>query len=333
MKFDAVLPPTRLGQIPALAREAEDLGFDALWSSETQHDPFLPLSLIAEHTRRLQFGSSIAVAFARSPTTLAHTAWDLADESRGRFVLGLGTQVRAHIQRRFGMPWPESPAAQLREEVQALRAVWNSWISGERLNFRGKYYTLTLMTPFFSPPAIEHPAIPIFLAGVNRGLCRVAGELGDGFFVHPFHSLRYLQEAVLPALEEGAQRAGRPREMVQVAVTALTHTSPEEAAFVRQQIAFYASTPTYRPVLALHGWQEVGQKLSSLAAQGRWAEMSEWVSDEMLDTFSTRASAADLPQVLRDRYEGVAHRLGLYLPFSGEEGAIPWARLVEVIHG
>jgi probable F420-dependent oxidoreductase len=332
MRFDAVLPPTRLDQIPALAREAEELGVDALWSNETQHDPFLPLSLIAEHTHRLQFGSSIAVAFARSPTTLAHTAWDLADQSRGRFILGLGTQVRAHIVRRFGMPWPESPAVKLREQVQALRAIWNSWNSGERLDFRGKYYALSLMTPFFSPPPIEHPAIPVFLAGVNQSLCRVAGELADGFFVHPFHSLRYLREAVLPALQQGAQRAGRSREAAQVAVIVLTHTSPEETAFVRQQIAFYASTRSYRPVLALHGWQEVGQQLSSLAARGRWAEMSAWISDEMLDTFSTRASPADLPRVLRDRYEGVAQRLALYLPFSGGEAVASWAHLIEVIH-
>lgn len=332
MKIDAVLPPGPLDQIPALAREAEDLGFDALWSSETQHDPFLPLTLIAEHTQRLHFGSSIAVAFARSPTTLAYTAWDLAGQSGGRFILGLGTQVRAHIQRRFGMPWPESPAAQLREEIQAMRAIWASWSSGERLNFRGKYYALTLMTPFFSPAPIERPEIPLFLAGVNRALCRLAGELADGFFVHPFHSPRYLREVVLPALQEGRQGRHRPGDAVEIAVTALTHTSVEEAAFVRQQIAFYASTPSYRSVLAFHGWQEVGQRLSNLAARGRWAEMSALISDEMLETFSTRASPADLPQVLRERYEGVAQRLALYLPFSGGGSSDLWAHLVEVIH-
>jgi probable F420-dependent oxidoreductase len=332
VKIDAVLAPVLLDQIPALAHEAEDLGFDALWSSETQHDPFLPLALIAEHTHRLHFGSSIAVAFARSPTTLAYTAWDLAGQSGGRFILGLGTQVRAHIMRRFGMPWPESPASQLHEEILAMRAIWKAWSSGEPLNFRGKYYALTLMTPFFSPAPIERPDIPIFLAGVNPALCRVAGELADGFFVHPFHSLRYLREVVIPELQEGMRRAGRPEGAVQVAVTALTHTSPEEAAFVRQQIAFYASTPSYRPVLALHGWQDVGQQLSTLASHGRWAEMAAWVSDEMLEAFSTRASPADLPLVLRERYEGVAQRLALYLPFSGGGVLDPWAQLIEVIH-
>lgn len=332
MKIDAMLGPVPLDQIPALAREAEGLGFDALWSSETQHDPFLPLTLIAEHTHQLLFGSCIAVAFARSPTVLAYTAWDLAGQSGGRFILGLGTQVRAHITRRFGMPWPESPASQLREEIQGMRAIWKAWSSGERLAFRGKYHALTLMTPFFSPAPIPRPEIPIFVAGVNPALCRLAGEHAEGFFVHPFHSPRYLRERVLPGLQEGLQRAGRPGSAVEVVVTALAHTSPEEAAFARHQIAFYASTPSYRSVLALHGWQEVGQRLSSLASQGRWAEMDACISDEMLETFSTGASPADLPRVLRERYEGAAQRLALYLPFSGGESSGFWPRLIEGIH-
>ena len=212
-----------------------------------------------------------------------------------------------------------------------MRAIWKTWLSGERLNFRGKHYALTLMTPFFSPPPIAHPDIPIFLAGVNPALCRVAGELADGFFVHPFHSPRYLREMVIPRLQEGMKRAERAGGAVQVAVTALAHTSLEEEAFVRQQIAFYASTPSYRPVLALHGWEEVGQQLSALASRGRWAEMGAWVSDEMVETFSTRASPGDLPQALRERYEGLAQRLALYLPFSG--GALDsWSHLIEVIH-
>ena len=225
MKFDASLPPVSLKDVSAIAKAAEEIGFDALWTSETQHDPFLPCALIAEHTSKLNFGTAIAVSFARSPATIAYTAWDLAAQSNGQFILGLGTQVKPHIERRFGMPWPESVTGKLREQIQAIRALWDTWQNGTKLNFRGEYYKLTLMSPFFKPPPLPSPifkenggglggGIPIYIAGVNIGLAKLAGELCEGFHAHPFHSPRYLREVMLPAIEEGAKKANRKKQNV-----------------------------------------------------------------------------------------------------------------------
>jgi probable F420-dependent oxidoreductase len=327
MLLDANLPPVTLHQIPALAQAAESIGFSALWSTETLHDPFLPLGLIAEHSQRLHFGTAVAVAFARSPATLAYTAWDLADSSRGRFILGLGTQVRAHIVRRFGMPWPDSPAGKLREMIGAIRALWEAWQEGGPLSFQSEHYDLNLMTPFFSPGPIDHPQVPIYIAGVNTGLCRLAGEVADGMLAHPYHSVRYLQEVVRPAVAAGAARAGRDPALIHVAVTALVATNPDEAEFVRSQIAFYASTPSYRPVMALHGWGEVADQLRALARGGEWGEMGGLVTDEMLHTFAVVASEDELAATLRRRYAGLADRLSLYLPFTPGERDGFWRNL------
>ncbi|MCK5315824.1 MAG: TIGR03617 family F420-dependent LLM class oxidoreductase, partial [Anaerolineales bacterium] len=245
MLFDATLPPTSLTTIPAIAQAAEQLGFDAIWSPETVHDPFLPGPLVYEHTQHVHFGTAVAIAFGRSPATLAYTAWDLAQVSGGRFILGLGTQVKAHIERRFGMPWPDSVVHKLKEQIAAIRAFWHSWQTDEKLNFRGDYYKLTLMSPFFNPGRIEYPDIPIYIAGVNTGLAHLAGEVADGFHVHPLHTPRYLSEVLLPAINRGATEAGRPSGEIKISTTAFVVTSPEEELFVRAQIAFYASTPSY----------------------------------------------------------------------------------------
>jgi len=327
MLLDANLPPVTLRQIPALAQAAENIGFSALWSTETLHDPFLPLGLIAEHSQRLHFGTAVAVAFARSPATLAYTAWDLADSSRGRFILGLGTQVRAHIVRRFGMSWPDSPAGKLREMIGAIRALWEAWQEGGPLSFQGEHYNLNLMTPFFNPGPIDHPHVPIYIAGVNTGLCRLAGEVADGMLAHPYHSVRYLQEVVRPAVAAGAARAGRDPALIHVAVTALVATTQDEAEFARSQIAFYASTPSYRPVMALHGWGEVADQLRALARGGEWGEMGGRITDEMLHTFAVVASEDELAATLRRRYAGLADRLSLYLPFSPGERDNFWRNL------
>ena len=327
MLLDANLPPVTLHQIPALAQAAENIGFSALWSTETLHDPFLPLGLIAEHSQRLHFGTAVAVAFARSPATLAYTAWDLADSSRGRFILGLGTQVRAHIVRRFGMSWPDSPAGKLREMIGAIRALWEAWQEGGPLSFQGEHYNLNLMTPFFNPGPIDHPHVPIYIAGVNTGLCRLAGEVADGMLAHPYHSVRYLQEVVRPAVAAGAARAGRDPALIHVAVTALVATTQDEAEFARSQIAFYASTPSYRPVMALHGWGEVADQLRALARGGEWGEMGGRITDEMLHTFAVVASEDELAATLRRRYAGLADRLSLYLPFSPGERDNFWRNL------
>jgi len=311
-----------------LAEAAEAMGFDALWSSETQHDPFLSLTLAAEHTSRLQLGTAVAIAFGRSPATVAYTAWDLAQLSGGRFILGLGTQVRAHIERRFGMTWPQSPVGKLREFVTAVRAFWRTWQEGEPLNVRGEYYRLSIMSPFFNPGPIDHPQIPIYLAGVNPGLCRLAGEIADGLHGHPFHSGRYLREVVRPSIEEGARRASRDPGEVCLAVSVFLVTSKEEAVFAREQIAFYASTPSYRRVMALHGWEEAAETLSALARQGRWDEMASKVTDEMLETFAVVAPEAELPQAIEDRYAGLADRIAPYIPFHPGERDDFWCRLV-----
>jgi probable F420-dependent oxidoreductase len=331
VRFDASITPDSLSSVPALAEAAEAAGFDAVWTSETQHDPFLPLPLVAEHSTRLEMGTAIAVAFARSPADVAYTAWDLSRTSGGRFKLGLGTQVRAHIERRFGMAWPETPAARLREYVQAVRALWDCWQRGGRLNFRGDHYKLTLMTPFFHPGPIEHPAIPIFLAGVNPGMCRLAGEVAEGLHAHPLHSARYLREVVRPAIEAGAADAGRDLSRFELSATAFVAQDPAEAARVRSQIAFYASTPTYRRVLAVHGWQDVGERLSALARRGAWDAMGDEISDEILEAYAVVAPPEELGARLRQRYAGLVDRLAIYRPFRVDDERGEWEVLAEAV--
>jgi probable F420-dependent oxidoreductase len=332
MKFDASLPTLALKEVPAIAKAAEQMGFDALWTSETQHDPFLPCALIAEHTSKLQFGTAIAVSFARSPTTLAYTAWDLAAQSNGRFILGLGTQVKAHIERRFGMQWPESVVGKLREQILAVRALWEAWQHGTKLNFRGEHYKLTLMSPFFNPGPIDHPQVPIYIAGVNEGLAKLAGETCDGFHAHPFHSPRYLKEIMLPAMEKGLEKAGRERKDISVSVTAFVATSAEEEAAARSQIAFYASTPSYRAVMALHGWSDVAERLSAHATRGEWSEMPGLISDEMLREFCLVTDEGALAAALKERYAGIVDRLALYVPFVPGQRVELWKTLVHELH-
>ena len=328
MYLDASLPSVPLSQVRGIARLAQDIGFDALWSSETQHDPFLPCALIADQTSTLGFGTAIAVSFARSPANLAYTAWDLAGQSGGRFMLGLGTQVKPHIERRFGMDWPESVTGRLREQIQAIHALWDCWQNGTKLNFRGTHYKLTLMSPFFNPGPIAHPDIPIYIAGVNEGLCRLAGEMCQGFHVHPFHSPRYLKEVVLPAVESGLGRAGRRRSDISISVTAFVATSAAEQESARAQLAFYASTPSYRPVMALHGWGEIAERLSAHAARAEWDRMSALVSDEMLHEFCLVTDEASLAGDLKSRYAGIADRLGVYIPLVPGERDEFWRGLV-----
>ena len=329
MKFDATLPPTGLKDVPAIAKAAEQIGFDALWTQETQHDPFLPCTLIAEHTTRLHFGTAVAVSFARSPANIAYTAWDLAAQSNGRFTLGLGTQVKAHIERRFGQAWPESVTGKLREQIQVIRAFWDCWQNGTKLNYRGEYYKITLMSPFFHAGGIEHPNIPIYIAGVNTGLAKLAGELCEGFHAHPFHSVRYMKEVILPAIEEGAKKERRKREDVLVSITAFVASTPEEMNFARAQISFYASTSSYRPVMDLHGWAGVAEKLSTHAAKGEWAEMPMLITDEMLNEFCLITEEDQLADQLRKKYEGIADRLALYIPFTPGEKDAWWKMLAE----
>ncbi len=329
MKLDAALPPTHLGSVAEIARAAETLGFSALWTTETQHDPFLPHALIAEHTSRLQSGTAVAIGFARSPATLAYTAWDLAKLSGGRFILGLGTQVKAHIERRFGMSWPESVTGKLREQILSIRAFWDCWQNGTPLNFRGEYYKLTLMSPFFNPGAIEHPDIPIYIAGVNTGLAKLAGEMCQGFHAHPFHTTRYLREVILPAITQGAEKSSRTRADVTLSASIFAATNDGQREFCRQQISFYASTPSYRPVMELHGWGDAAERLSSLASRGQWGDMPGLISDEMLGEFCVQAGEDELADAIRERYSSLADRITLYMPFVPGSMDVFWKNLVD----
>lgn len=329
MKFDAVLPPMHLKDVPFVAQAAEAMGFDALWTTETQHNAFLPHTLIAEHTEKIEMGTAVAISFARSPGDIAYTAWDLAAQSNGRFILGLGTQVKGHITKRFGMEWPDSVVGKLREQIGAVRALWHTWQTGEKLNFSGDYYKLRLMSPFFNPGKIEYPEIPIYIAGVNTGLARLAGEVCEGFHAHPFNSPRYLSEVLIPAIEEGNAKTERKRADVSVSLSAFVATSEVEANYARMQLSFYASTPSYRRVMTHHGWDEAAEKLTNHAAKGEWAEMPMLITDEMLEEFVTFAdSPAALPAALKKRYEGIVDRITVYTPFVPGEKDDFWREMV-----
>jgi probable F420-dependent oxidoreductase len=315
------------------ARAAEDLGFAGLWTSETKHDAFLPLAIAANETRGIELGTSVAIAFSRSPMETAQTAWDLQDLSDGRFLLGLGTQVKAHITRRFSMPW-HRPAARLREYILALRAIWESFQTGETLQFEGELYQHTLMTPFFDPGPIDHPEIPVYIAGVNTRLARLAGEICDGFHVHPFHSPEYVRQTVKPAIAEGAEGVGRDPEQATLATSVFVIVTGDEAATeqresVRAQISFYASTPTYRTVLEAHGWEEVGERLGVMAREKRWREMPPLITDEMISAFAVEAAPEEIGPALKDRYEGLIERVALYLPFLPGERDEFWRTVLE----
>ncbi len=329
MKFDTTLLATDLSQIPQVTRQAEAIGFDGIWVSETAHDPFLPLVLVAEHSQRVTLGTGIALAFPRSPAILAYMAWDLAKYSGGRFVVGLGTQVKAHNERRLGVKW-EQPVARLREVILAMRAFWDCWQNGTKLNFRGEFFKLTLMTPFFNPGPHDWPHIPIYIAGVNPRMCQLAGELCQGLHVHPFHTARYLREQILPNVRLGLEKSGRPRPEIALSSTVfvIPTDDPDRAAQyeaeARQQIAFYASTPSSKPVLALHGWDQVSDQLGALAVRRKWTEMPHLITDEMMAEFVVRDAWAELPDKLRKKYGGLLDRLSYYLPYRPGENETGW---------
>jgi len=345
MKVDLAPGAVAPGEVAGLAAAAQAVGFDGLWLPETQHDPFVGLALAAAATSRLHLGTSVAIAFARSPTVLAQTAWDLATLSGGRFELGLGTQVRAHVQRRFGMAWSE-PAPRLAEWLGAIRAAWATWQDHVPFQWTSEHLDLSLMTPFFSPPPLAYeapdgePRIPISIAGVGAGLARLAGRLADGFHVHPFHTARYLELVLEPALGAGGERrpAELPRRRAERIVPVFLAPTDEPAvlAAVRRQVAFYASTPSYRAVLAAHDRERVGEQLSRLAATGRWAEMAALVDDELLGLVAVVAPADGLADALAARVAGHAERVAPLLPVRLElDGSLAdgrlWQRLVATL--
>ena len=328
MEIDALISPVELLDIPGIAGSAEKMGFGAVWTPETTHDPFLVSLLAAEHTGVMKVGTAVAISFARSPTTIAYSAWDLAKVSRGRFILGLGTQVKAHITRRFGMPWPESVVNKMREQIYAIRSIWKTWQAGVPLRFRGEYYKLGLMSPFFNPGPIENPDIPIYIAGVNPGLARLAGEAADGFHIHPLHSRGYLEEVMLPAFKGGFARRDPDLENLTLTASVFVVNSGKERNYVRSQIAFYASTPSYRTLMAFHGWEEQAEELSRLAARAEWEAMPGLVNDRMLEAFTVDCDEKDLPEKLWIRYNGIVKRINLYKPFFPGENDEFWENLI-----
>ncbi len=317
MKVDSYYAPGPPEGAAAAAHEAAELGYDGFFTAETHNDPFLPITQAASAEPGLEFGTAIAVAFPRSPTAMAMTAWDLARQTKGRFLLGLGTQVRGHIVRRFSSTWAGKPAKQLREYIEAMRAVWDCWQNGTPLAYEGEYYQLSLMTPFFNPGPIRHPDVPVYIAGVGPYLSALAGEMCDGFHVHPFHTVPYLDQVVLPGIEKAAKAAGRSLADVERVTTVFIMTGETDAeieqskAAVRQQISFYASTPSYRSVLEASNW-DFGPQLSAMSKRGEWEAMASVIPDEALQEVGVIATYDDLADAIKSRYGDRVQRVGFY---------------------
>ena len=329
MKLDTQMTYATFDAVTQEAQRFERMGFDGIWTFEAAHDPFLPLALTVAATERLDVGTNISVAFGRSPFAMAQVAWDLQQASHGRFHLGLGTQVRAHVERRFSMPF-EHPAARVTDYIRCIRAIWNTFQNGTRPSYEGPFYRFKLMNPFFNPGPIEHPEIPIYRAGVNPRRCRAAGEVADGFHVHPMHSVSYLMDIVRPELDEGARLNNRTIDDIELyapvfAVSGETQAEMDTAEQeVRQQIAFYGSTPSYRVLLEHHGYGSVGKELNDLMRKGDMAAMPKLVPDALLEEVAVVASPAELPARLRRRYEGVLQRVSLYFPIEAHDSEARW---------
>lgn len=323
MKVDSGLTSLDLSAVPAAAREIEEIGFDALITAETSHDPLFPLLLAAEHTERIQLMTSIVVAFARSPMTLAAQAHDLNSYSKGRLVLGLGSQIKPHITKRFSMPWSK-PAARMREFILAMRAVWDCWYGGKPLDFRGEFYTHTLMTPMFTPQDTQYGAPRVVLAAVGPLMSRVAGEVADGLIAHAFTTKAYMEEVTLPAIAEGLERSGRRRDDFELVYPGFVVTGPDDETFeatrtaVCKQIAFYGSTPAYRPVLETHGWGELQDELNFMSKRGQWDEMGTRITDEILDEFAIVGQPDEIVPAFKARFGGLVDRTTLRFAWADE---------------
>jgi probable F420-dependent oxidoreductase len=333
MRLDARLT-VPLGEAGEAARAYEAAGYAGGWVAEIKYDPFLPLVAVAQRTSTMQIGTSIAVAFARSPMTVAVTANDLQRLSQGRFLLGLGTQVKGHIERRFSMPW-SSPAARMREYITALHAIWDAWNDETKLDFQGRFYRHDLMTPFFRPEPNEFGKPKVLLAGVGPMLTEVAGAVADGFICHAFTTEKYLREVTVPILAKARAGAGRSMTDFEICGPSFIVTGLDDEEFaaardgVKEQIAFYASTPAYRSVLEVHGWGELQPELNALARGDRWSEMSALISDEILDAFAIVARPDEIPEALHARFGDIITRISLYLPYDRDPAS--WEPVVRRI--
>jgi len=318
--------PLNIREFASLAQTAESVGLDAVLVEETKDDPYQLLALGASATSTIGIGTSVAMAFPRSPTATAMSAWSLQKLSNGRFVLGLGSQVRAHVQRRFGMDW-HAPAPWMRDYIRAMRAVWGCWQNNTRLEFESEHYNLSLMVPLFNPGAIDHPHIPVHVAAIGPNMCGVAGEVADGVRLHPVCTPRFIDEKVLPAMAVGAARSGRDVDEVEVCMKPLIGTAPTEEALervvrtVRARVAFYLSTPSYRRTFELHGWEDIARAASQYSREGRWEELPELVDDEMLHTVATIGTYDEIAAKIRDRYLGRVDRIEFSIPVNSPDDA------------
>ena len=315
----------------AAFRRFEEIGYDGAFTFEAKHDPFLPLVLAAEHTRRLRLGTAIAIAFARNPMNLANLSYGLQVISEGRFVLGLGSQVRPHIENRFGMPWSR-PAARMREMALAVRAIFAAWEGRAELDFRGDFYRHTLMIPAFDPGPNPFGPPPIFTAGFGPRMTEVAGEVADGFFAHPFNTRKSLLEVTLPALERGLNRGGRARDDLEVVCATLVVTADREEDFervreaARKQLSFYASTPAYRSTLECHGWGALHTEANRLSKAGRWDDMATLIDDEVLAAIAVVGPRCEIAPAIERRLNGIADAVSLTHNRAPDPGA--WADVV-----
>ncbi|MBJ21896.1 MAG: LLM class F420-dependent oxidoreductase [bacterium] len=318
-----------LEQIPAQARTLEAQGFDGMVTAETANDPFLPLVVAAEHTERIELMTSIAVAFARNPMIVANIANDLQAYSKGRFILGLGSQIKPHITKRFSQTWSH-PAARMREFVLAMRAIWDCWYKGEKLNFRGDYYSHTLMTPMFMPTNNTHGAPDVILAAVGPRMTEVAGEVADGVLVHAFTTVKYLREVTLPAIEVGLAKSERARTELQLCYPAFIVTGNDEREWeamrssTAKQVAFYGSTPAYRGVLEIHGWGDLQAELNALSKRGEWDAMGERITDDILEEFAVVAEPAKVAGALKARFGGLVDRMLCTFAFAAEDDRVAY---------
>lgn len=316
MHVSMTVPTDDLRLARTIYRDLEDLGYDRAFSFEAKHDPFVPLAVAAEHTERITLGTAIAIAFARTPMTLANVAWDLQTVTGGRFVLGLGSQIQPHIEQRFSMPWGD-PISRMEELVQGIRAIWQAWETGERLAFRGEHYTHTRMIPAFSPGPNPFGLPPIFTAGFGPKMTEVAGRVADGFLVHPVNSRRSLQELTLPALDRGARAGGRTLADLEVVCVTIIVTGRTEEELtrsreaVREQLAFYGTTPAYQPVFALHGYGDLHPELQALARQDRWQEMAALVDDDLIETIAVVGEPHQIAPQVRARLAGISDHVSL----------------------
>jgi probable F420-dependent oxidoreductase len=314
----------------------EEIGYDGAFSFEAKHDPFLPLVLASENTSTLRLGTAIAIAFARNPMNLANLAYGMQSISGGRFVLGLGSQVKPHIEKRFSMPWSK-PAARMREIVLAIRAIFDAWEGKAKLDFRGEFYRHTIMIPAFDPGPNPYGPPPIVTGGFGPLMTQVAGEAADGFIAHPFNSRKALLENTMPALEAGLAKSGRKREDIEIIAATLTVTAPshDEQEFeasklaARKQLAFYGSTPAYRPTLDCHGWGDLHLELNRMSKEGKWDDMTHLISDEILETIAVVGPREDIAARIHERLGGIAD--GVSLTHNRAPDPAQWADIVPKI--